>query len=186
MLWRQLEGWQPSFSISLVIVQWPVYVTKLDGISFRQWLGSCLVKGPANTLINSVGDYYNTLGWRQFYCLFNSLFGLTTKKTSRQRFPVLLWGELTYYRGFPLQRASNAQSASMAWRYHEKWQHIKTLLFLYFIHWWLVYCFQWRLWVVDLTDLVVNGGTVGCHNGNVQCHREDVGGGLVTILGLRC
>ena len=29
------------------------------------------------------------------------------------------------------------------------------------------------------------GGTVGCRNGNLRCHLEDVGG-LVTILGLRC
>ena len=110
MLWRQLEGWQPSFIISLVVVRWLIYVTKLGGLSFRQWLGSCLVMRPANyTLINSVGDYYNTLGRRQFYCLFNSLFGLTTKKKSRQSVPAPLWWELMYYREFPLQRASNAQ-----------------------------------------------------------------------------
>ena len=110
MLWRQLEGWQPSFIISLVVVQWLIYVTKLGGLSFRQWLGSCLVMRPANyTLINSVGDYYTTLGRRQFYCLFNSLFGLTTKKTSRQSIPAPLWWELMYYREFPLQRASNVQ-----------------------------------------------------------------------------
>ena len=109
ILWRQLEGWQPSFIISLVAVRWFIYVTKLGGLSFRQWLGSCLVMRPANyTLINSVGDYYNTLG-RQFYCLFNSLFGLTTKKTSRQSVTAPLWWELMYYREFPLQRASNAQ-----------------------------------------------------------------------------
>ena len=46
--------------------------------------------------------------------------------------------------------------------------------------------FQWRLWVVGLTDFVVIGGTVGCRNGNLRCDREDVVGGLVTILGLRC
>ena len=46
--------------------------------------------------------------------------------------------------------------------------------------------FQWRLWVVGLTAFVVIGGTVGCRNGNLRCHREDVVGGLVTILGLRC
>ena len=77
MLWRQLEGWQPSFIISLVVV------TKLGGLSFRLWLGSCLVMRPAN-IPWSVGGYYNTLGQRQFYCLFNSLSGLTTRKTSRQ------------------------------------------------------------------------------------------------------
>ena len=48
MLWRQLEGWQPSFIISLVVVRWLIYVTKLDGLSFGQWLGSCLVMRPAN------------------------------------------------------------------------------------------------------------------------------------------
>ena len=96
--------------ISLVVVRWLIYVTKLGGLSFRQWLGSCLVMRPANyTLINSVGDYYTTLGRRQFYCLFNSLSGLTTKKTSRQSVPAPLWWELMYYREFPLQRASNAQ-----------------------------------------------------------------------------
>ena len=48
MPWRQLEGWQPSFIISLVTVRWLIYVTKLIGISFRQWLGSYLVLRPAN------------------------------------------------------------------------------------------------------------------------------------------
>ena len=87
MLWRQLEGWQPSFIISLVVVRCLIYVTKLGGLSFRQWLGSCLVMRPANyTLINSVGDYYTTLGRRQFYCLFNSLLGLTTKKYQGKAF----------------------------------------------------------------------------------------------------
>ena len=43
------------------------------------------------------GDYYNKLGRRQFYCLFNNLFGLTTKKTSRQRVHAPLWGELTHW-----------------------------------------------------------------------------------------
>ena len=127
MLWRQLEGWQPSFIISLVVfrwliyvtklgglsLRWLIYVTKLGGLSFRQWLGSCLVMRPANyTFINSVGDYYNTLGRRQFHCLFKSLFGLTTKKTSRQSVDAPLWWELIYYREFPLQRASNAQMLS--------------------------------------------------------------------------
>ena len=101
MLWRQLEGWQPSFIISLV-------VTKLGGLSFRQWLW-VLFGDEAITVPWSVGDYYNTLGRRQFYCLFNSLSGLTTKKASRQSVPAPLWGELMYYRKFPLQRASNAQ-----------------------------------------------------------------------------
>ena len=58
------------------------------------------------TLTNSIGDYYNTLGRRQLYCLFNSLFGLTTKKTSMQRVPAPLWVELTgnfHYKG-PVRR----------------------------------------------------------------------------------
>ena len=92
------------------------------------------------TLINSVGDYYNTLGRRQFYCLFNSLFGLTTKKTSRQRVPAPLWGELMYYREFQLQRASNAQM--IPW--HDVFMRNSNIQkhFLYFIHWWPVYCFN--------------------------------------------
>ena len=92
------------------------------------------------TLINSVGDYYNTLGRRQFYCLFNSLFGLTTKKTPRKSVPVHLWGELMYYREIPLQRASNAQMLlwhDVIMRNNNIWKY-----FLYFIHWWPVYCFN--------------------------------------------
>ena len=132
------------------------------------------------TLTNSVGDYYNTLGRRQFYCLFNSLFGLTTKKTSRQRVPVPLWGELMYYREFPSQRASNAQM--LPW--HDVFTDEKNTSLFYSLMTGLL--FQWRLWVVGLTAFVVTGGTLGCRNGNLQCHREDVVGGLVTILGLRC
>ena len=48
MLWRQPEGWQHFFIISLVVVRWLIYVTKLGGLSFRQWLGSSLVMKPAN------------------------------------------------------------------------------------------------------------------------------------------
>ena len=151
MLWRQLEWWQPSFIISLV-VRWLIYVTKLGGLSFRQWLGSCLLMRPANyTLINYVGDYYNTLGRRQFYCLFNSFFGLTTKKTSRQSVPVPLWWELMYCREFPLQRASNAQM--LPWHEVIMRTIYKNTSLIHSLMTGLL--FQWRLWVVGLTAFVV-------------------------------
>ena len=94
MLWRQLDGWQPCFIISLVVVRWLIHQ---GGLSFRQWLGSCLVMRPANIP-------WSILLGPQFHCLFNSLFGLTTKKTSRQRVPAPLWRELMYYREFPLHK----------------------------------------------------------------------------------
>ena len=103
MLLRQLEGWQPSFIISLVVVRWLIYVTKLGGLSFRQWLGSSLVMRWFCWWLLQYARATTILLFVQ------QLFGLTTKKTSRQSVPVPLWGELMYYREFPLQRASNAQ-----------------------------------------------------------------------------
>ena len=162
MLWRQLEGWQPSFIISLV-------VTKLGGLSFRQWLW-VLFGDEAITIPWSVGDYYNTLGRRQFYCLFNSLSGLTTKKASRQSVPAPLWGELMYYRKFPLQRASNAPM--LPW--HDVIMRNSNIWLPLFHSLMTGLLFQWRLWVVGLTIFVVIGGTVGCRNGNLRCHCEDL------------
>ena len=36
------------------------------------------------------------------------------------------------------------------------------------------------LWVVGLTAFVVIGGTVGCRNGNLRCHHEDL---KIQVLG---
>ena len=136
MLWRQLEGWQPSFIISLVVV------TKLGGLSFRQWLW-VLFGDEAITIPWSDGDHYNTLGRRQLYCLFNSLSGLTTKKASRQSVPAPLWGELMYYRKFPLQRASNAQM--LPW--HDVIMRNSNIWLPLFHSLMTGLLFQWRLWL---------------------------------------
>ena len=104
--------------------------------------------------------------------LFNSLCGLTTKKTPRQHVPVPLWGEWMYYWEFPLQRASTAQMHpwhDVIMRNSNKLKH-----FLYFIHWWQVYCFNedyessvWQLlsslaapWVVVMTTCGVTVKTL--------------------------
>ena len=136
------------------------------------------------TLINSVGDYYNTLGRRQFYCLFNSLFGLTTKKTSRQSVPAPLWGELMYYREFPYKGPVMRKcfhGMTLSWEIAT----YKNASFILFIDDRFTvsmktmsrrfdsFCRHWRhRWVVVMATC---GVTV-----------KDVVGGLVTILGHRC
>ena len=55
-----------------------------------------------------------------FDCLFNSLFGLTSQKSSNVHIVCPLWGESSGD-GFPSQRANNAASVFMSWR-HDVWQ----------------------------------------------------------------
>ena len=56
---------------------------------------------------------------RQLVGLFDCLFGLTAKKTSKLVPPTLCEGIPLVNRGFPSQRPSNAESVSMTWRHHE-------------------------------------------------------------------
>ena len=73
---------------------------------------------------------------QQFGCLFNSLFRVTTKETSKlgitgpcQRNPPVTGG-------FPSQRASNAERFSMSWCNHVHWCMYCTAFFymLNFLH----------------------------------------------------
>ena len=38
------------------------------------------------------------------------------------------------------------------------------------------YSIHWGLGIVGLTAFVVTGGTLGCRNGNLRWHRDDVAG----------
>ena len=53
---------------------------------------------------------------RQLKCLFNILFELTTKETSKLHIPGTFWDESTSDQWIPSQRASNAESVFMSWR----------------------------------------------------------------------
>ena len=124
MPWRHLEGWKSSFIISLVAIPWHDCVSKLVCLLFKHWLRFCL-----------------EMGWQQLPWLMLSESIIVCQDDA-------LWAS----RRRPIsQRASNAQSISMTWHGHEKWQLIKH--FLYFIHWCLVYCFNWRLGHISFTDL---------------------------------
>ena len=56
-------------------------------------------------------------------CFFNSLFRVTSKKTSKPLLLVLCEGNPPVTGGFPSQRASNMESVSMLWHHHDK--HLK-------------------------------------------------------------
>ena len=55
---------------------------------------------------------------QQLYCLFNSLFRLTTMKTPKPHI-IKLWRESIDNRCFPSQRVSNAEIVSKSWHHHD-------------------------------------------------------------------
>ena len=58
---------------------------------------------------------------QQLDCLLNSLFRLTTKKTSKLRITGPLWRKSPAIGAFASQRVSNAESGSLSWHHHEMW-----------------------------------------------------------------
>ena len=181
MLWRQLEGCNLPLSCHsfmsgdlYTLLNWVAFHLGND-FSLAWWWGQQIYLDQFCRWLVQYTRATTILFVQQLSS------GLQQKKTSRQRFPVPLWGELTYGRGFLL----NGQLCAKCFHGMTLSWEIVTYKNTSFISWLLVYCFQWRLWVVGLTAFVVTGGTVGCRNGNLRCHREDVVVGLLTILGLR-
>ena len=142
--WRHLERWQPFF-ISFVVTRWLIRANKLGGFWFK-W-GPVWWWGPsAINLINVVGDYYSTPRWRYIsvnashFTEIRLFVQQLVRSYNKENIKAPLY--CSFVRGLPcdwgtggfsLQRASNAQSVSMPWRGHEKWQIIKTLPLFYWL-----------------------------------------------------
>ena len=60
-------------------------------------------------------------------CLLHRLFRRRSKKTSKLRVTGLCEGNPPVTGGFPSQRASNAEMASIWWRHHDRWIAVTNL-----------------------------------------------------------
>ena len=98
-------------------------------LSPAKWCPFCL--GPSELVSRVISPHRGTasLQWRHngcdgvsnhqpHDCLLNRLFRHRSKKISKLRVTVPLWGEFTGDRWFPAQRNSNAEKVSIWWRHH--------------------------------------------------------------------
>ena len=142
MLWRQLEGRQPSFIISLVVVRWLKLYTSLNWVAFRLGNGLGLVWWWGQQIYLDqfcwwLLQYARATTILRFVLQLVRAYSKENIKAKRS----CSFVRLMYYREFPLQRASSAQV--LPW--HDVIMGNSNILkktFLYFIHWWPVYCFN--------------------------------------------
>ena len=66
-------------------------------------------------------------------CLLKRLFRHRSKKTSKLRVTVICAGNSPVTGEFPVQRASNAENASIWWRHHGLHQAIYTYIYVFYI-----------------------------------------------------
>ena len=107
--------------------KWRLYCLGLNVLMFSRWQCSTL---PMITKQSTCRLFRYTLRWRHNgrdgvsnhqprHCLLNSLFGRSSKKTSKFRVTGLCAGNSPGTGEFPAQMASNAEYVSIWWRHHE-------------------------------------------------------------------
>ena len=67
-------------------------------------------------------ERHGVLNHQHFACLLNRFFRRISNKTSKPRITGLLVGNPPVTRGFPSQRASDAENISIWWRHHGEWR----------------------------------------------------------------